>query len=86
MIAPITMSWMYEDTLIRLSPLPSTAMTTTPRSVRTRLPSPPPSRVPPITTAAIAYSSRVSPTVGCPESVREVITIPATPAQKPEKQ
>ena len=59
-------------------------MTNAPISAPRTLPRPPLSDVPPITTAAIALSSNVSPACGAAEVSSDAMIRPDIAAQKPE--
>ncbi len=57
MIAPLATAWVEVSRLLRVKMLVSVAKMRTPKTVPTMVPRPPHSRVPPMTTAAIASSS-----------------------------
>ena len=59
-------------------------MMNAPISVPITVPSPPVRLPPPITTAAITWSSYVTPAVGWPVISRDVSIIPAKPVSKPQ--
>ena len=80
---PLMISCRYGDTPIMLSPLLSTPSSSAPTRVPTIAPRPPAIEVPPITTAAMASSSKPTPTPGWPLVTREACTMPATAAVKP---
>ena len=57
MITPLAMACAEMDRLFRVNTLVSVVKISTPKTVPTMVPRPPDSRVPPMTTAAIASSS-----------------------------
>lgn len=80
---PFMMYWYAMSTELRLSPLSRLAMMRAPRIAPEILPLPPMRLHPPITQAAIAFSSMSCPVVEAEEANRDVMTIPATAARKP---
>ena len=64
-------------------PTRRTVTVRTPIKVRPRPPEPPDIAVPPISTAAMLGSSRLSAIVGLPLAVRGTIAAPARPENKP---
>ena len=64
-------------------PTRNTVIVIAPIKVHPRPPTPPVMDVPPITTAAILGSSRLSAMVGLPLELRATIAIPANPANNP---
>src|SRR5690606_26418982 len=81
--APLTTCWNAEvrvpTWLIRLWITPSSS---TPAIVPVMPPAPPVSRVPPMTTAAMASSSRPMPRMVTPDDSRAALSAPASPASR----
>ena len=59
-------------------------MTKAPTRVPRTLPRPPDSAAPPITTAAMALSSKLSPACGAADASSEAMIVPVMAAQAPE--
>jgi hypothetical protein len=70
-------------TFLSVRPLLISPMISTPISVPRMLPLPPNSEAPPITTAAIAFSSSPTAAIGCALSSRPASTMPPRPASAP---
>ncbi|VFS93482.1 Uncharacterised protein [Pseudomonas aeruginosa] len=71
------------DAPICASPAANTEMISTPKKVLTTEPRPPIRLVPPITTAAMTWSSRPTPALGSAASRREIWNSAANPASSP---
>ena len=83
MIAPFATAWTEVSRLLSVKTLVRVVKIKTPNTVPTMVPRPPLSRVPPITTAAIASSSQSKPCVELPVLVRAMIMIAAIPQATP---
>src|ERR1700678_898742 len=83
MTAPIMTCWIKGDTPIKLRPLFSTPIMSTPTILPPIPPIPPLRLAPPMTTAAIVSSSYPRPALGSEESRRLAWAIPAVPARVP---
>ena len=81
--APETPDWMLELTPHRIRPLFSTVSRMTPSVVRIMPPLPPPSEVPPITTAAMVRNRMPMPTVADPAPSRRLASTPASALHAP---
>ena len=84
MTRPLITICQNSDTPSSTRPSASTPMTNAPMSVPPIVPRPPISDVPPSTTAAIAFSSKVSPVAGCAAPSCAAMISPTSAAQKPE--
>src|SRR4051812_8617878 len=85
MITPRATAWAELDRLFSVKTLPSVVKISTPRTVPTIVPRPPISRVPPMTTAAIASSSYRVPWVELPVVVRAMSITAAIPQVIPDR-
>ena len=83
MIAPLATCCAELEMLFWTKTLKSVWKISTPKTVPTMVPRPPVSRVPPMTTAAMASSSQRTQCVEDPVVVRAVIIRAAMPQQKP---
>jgi len=79
------MYWTSIGTLKMLTPLPRTARISTPSNEPATVPTPPVSAAPPITTAAMTYSSIPSAALGSPLPPWANNKTPAQPVTKPAR-
>lgn len=84
MITPRATACAELERSLSVKTLPSVKKMITPRTVPTIVPRPPISRVPPMTTAAMASSSQSVPWVELPVVVRPMIITAAMPQVRPE--
>ena len=83
MITPLATAWVDVSRLLSVKTLVSVVKISTPRTVPTIVPRPPVSKVPPMTTAAIASSSYRNPWVELPVVVLAMSMTAAMPQAKP---
>ena len=83
MIRPLTTDWAETDRLFSVNTFDRVVKISTPMTVPTMVPRPPDSRVPPMTTAAMASSSYRVPWVELPVVVRATSISAATPQHRP---
>ncbi len=81
--APIATCCQNGWTPVRMRPVVSTDRIAVPITVPKIVPVPPKIDAPPITTAAIAYSSSFIPAIGAAVDCAAITIRPATPARKP---
>ena len=85
MITPLATAWVEMSWLFRVKTLLSVVKIRTPKTVPTMVPRPPESSVPPMTTAAIASSSKSLPWVELPVDVRRDQHERGEPAAEPDQ-
>src|SRR3954451_19708345 len=84
MMMPLSRSWTFDVMLLSWRMLPSRPKISTPMNVPARPPLPPMRLVPPIATAAIAFSSSPLPASGLPCRYCATYSTPASAASPPE--
>ncbi len=85
MITPLATAWVDVERLLSVKTLVRVVKIRTPSSVPITVPRPPLSSVPPITTAAMAWSSRPVPWVEEPVVVRDISITAAMPQVRPSR-